>query len=313
MLERFREKKLAFAKWCLAPASPMPLAVLRVSIAAVLLVQAALLAPDVLDLYGASGLLQRQLRAFLLTPVLPIYVDLFKMATHFGLAPDTLIRVVFLGYVGSLTWLLVGFHSRIACVVAWVATFLLKMNLGYNSSYGVDTFAHIFLFYLMFMPMNRALALDRYLGRVDDDAGEWQRISLYVLRFQLFVVYCSSGIDKGVGPQWWNGEAIWRAHAAAVHGVRHVMARVAPVARQGDDLGNAVHRDRVSAAARFQAHAEGRRARGHLDALRHRGLDETREFALFMIALTGSLFLVPDEEGRRKRNPARARGPDRVD
>src|SRR5438552_1431484 len=32
-----------------------------------------------------------------------------------------------------------------------------------------------------------------------------------MLQLHLMIVYVTSGIEKGSGAQWWNGEAIWRA------------------------------------------------------------------------------------------------------
>jgi len=193
------------------PASPAPLGALRMGLAAVLLVQACLLSHSLLELYGSSGLVQDEMRRFMLTPLLPVYFDLAALGASLGVPADSLLRLVFLLYVASLSLMLVGFHSRQAVILVWLTHFLIVFNVGYSSSYGVDTFANIFLFYLMFMPMDRAYALDRRLGRVSEDAGEWQRFSLRVLQLHLFLIYFSTGVDKAMGTQWWNGEAIWRA------------------------------------------------------------------------------------------------------
>lgn len=172
-----------------APTSPMPLVVLRISVAVVLLIQALFIAPEILDLYGRNGLFQSGLSSYLLNQKLPFFV---------GTPTDAVIRMLFLTYVGALAFLATGYHTRVAAVLAWFSHFIIKINLGYLSSYGVDTFALIFLFYFIWMPVH---------GR----ESQWTRFSLRVLQAHLFIIYCSSGIAKIAGYQWRNGEVIWRA------------------------------------------------------------------------------------------------------
>ncbi len=128
-----------------------------------------------------------------------------------GLPAERAIRALFLVYVTGLSFLLIGFHSRVAAVTVWFSHFLLKLNLGYSSSYGVDTFSHIALFYLMFMPMNRVWSMDALMGRVQGDAGVAQRVSLRIFQLHLFLIYFSTGIEKILGWQWRTGEVMWRA------------------------------------------------------------------------------------------------------
>jgi len=71
-------------------------------------------------------------------------------------------------------------------------------------------FAHIFLFYLIFIPSGRVWSVDRM--RCANALRCWTaRLSLRVLQIHLCAVYLSSAIDKVVGPQWQTGEVMWRA------------------------------------------------------------------------------------------------------
>lgn len=200
-----------FRQWWLEPATPLPFAILRITLASILLVQSTLIVGEFLELYSPNGLMQGDLRRYFLAPALPFYVDWQSLAGLLATDAETLVKGTFLLYVGSLVFLLMGFHARPAALAAWATHFLLKLNLGYNSSYGVDTFSHIALFYLLFFPLDRALSLDLLLGRVRSDVPTWSRISLRVFQLHLFLVYFSTGIEKILGWQWRSGEVMWRA------------------------------------------------------------------------------------------------------
>jgi len=203
--------KVWFHTLLFTPASPIPLAAMRIALSAILLVQSYMILGDFLTLYSPNGFYQGDLRRFLLAPQLPFYLDWDALGAIVGLPAERAIRALFLVYVTGLSFLLIGFHSRVAAVTVWVSHFLLKLNLGYSSSYGVDTFSHIALFYLMFMPMNRVWSMDALMGRVQGDAGVAQRVSLRIFQLHLFLIYFSTGIEKILGWQWRTGEVMWRA------------------------------------------------------------------------------------------------------
>src|SRR5262249_26718659 len=127
-----------------------------------------------------------------------------------GLSPDATVRLVFFTYVGSLVLLLLGLQTRPAAVVAWLTQMALKTT-GDYAIYGVDEFAHIALFYCVWMPVGYAWSLDRQNGKVKGEPTPLARLALRILQLHLCIVYFSSGIEKATGEQWWNGEAIWRS------------------------------------------------------------------------------------------------------
>ena len=191
------------------PASPRPLAVLRIGVAGILLVQAFLLAGSLLDLYGE--------RAFVQWSALPKgpppeLVSAGWLREMLGVGGDTSVQVVFYAYVGCLVLLLCGWQTRIAAIVAWLTHMAIKTT-GHAAIYGVDEFAHIALFYCVWMPVGNDLSLDKQQGRRSDEPTALARLALRVLQLHLCVVYLSSGIEKGfgTGSQWWDGEAIWRS------------------------------------------------------------------------------------------------------
>ncbi len=93
---------------------------------------------------------------------------------------------------------------------AWLLHLTL-MNTGFFSTYGVDLFVHIALFYGAWMPVGACLSLDRRAGRTSAAPSPLARLSLRILQLHLCIVYLTAGLSKARGLQWRNEEAIWQS------------------------------------------------------------------------------------------------------
>jgi hypothetical protein len=192
------------------PASPRPLAVFRIGIAAVLLSEAFAVAGNVLDLYGRDGLVQWSVGETLAPGGLPRLSWVTGSMAPLGVGPAGGVRLVFMAYVASLAGLMVGWRTRLTASTAWLLHLALKTS-GSAAAYGADELANIALFYCVWMPVGHALSADRLSGRVTGAPSASARLALRVLQVHLCIVYASSGALKATGIQWWTGEAIWRA------------------------------------------------------------------------------------------------------
>ncbi len=200
-----------FTNFVAAPATARPLAALRIGLSAVLIVQALAIAASVIDLFGPThGIVQWTLTETAIVPGMPRMRWLVEMLAPLGVGEAACLRIVFILYVSGLSALLMGWHSRLAAVVAWFAHLSLMMS-DRTPLYGVDDFAHIALFYCVWMPVGHAWSLDVLAGRVSAAPSFAARLSLRVLQIHLCVVYLTSGIEKAMAPpyQWWDGELIW--------------------------------------------------------------------------------------------------------
>lgn len=193
-----------------APASARPLAVFRIGLAAVLLVQAYTLSGSLLDLFGNRGIVQWPIMDSSSMPGTPRLAWAVELFARFGIGDEAVVRSTFLIYVAGLAALLVGFQTRSAAVIVWFTHTMFKTS-GTAVVYGVDTFAHIMLFYCIVMPVGHALSLDVAQGRVKGGPSSAARLSLRLLQIHLCIVYFASGIEKSLGADWWDGEAIWCA------------------------------------------------------------------------------------------------------
>jgi hypothetical protein len=206
-LDRVRAAAIAFVS---EPASARPLAALRIGLAAVLLLQALALGEKLLELYGPGGIIQWPVVEAVSAPGVPRIGWLATLLAPLGVTADACVIGVFLVYVGSLSCLLVGWHTPLAALLASVAHLAMTVS-GNAAVYGVDEFATIGLFYCVCLPVADSASMDVQAGRRQGTPSAAARLGLRLLQIHLCIVYFASGIEKASGEQWWNGEAIWRA------------------------------------------------------------------------------------------------------
>lgn len=200
----------AIERFFLAPAWPTPLAVLRLGLALVLLVQAALIVPVFFVLYERSGVLQGSIRDELARPSLPYLAWWTHALGRFGMGETTVLVSTGLAYVASLLALFLGWRTQLAAVVAWLTHLTLTMTAN-GTSYGADDFGNIFLFYLIWIPSGAALSMDRLAGRAPAGPTTAARLALRVIQLHLCLVYLASGLMEASGDPWWDGDALWRS------------------------------------------------------------------------------------------------------
>lgn len=129
----------------LKPASPRPIAALRIGLAIILIAQAYMLRLSVMDFFAGDGFVQGDLAAYFAVPDAPRIAWFVKTLAPYGFSETACIFGICWVYVASLILLLVGLGTRAASVVAFLLHWIL-MNSGYHTAYGVDLYAHVFLF-----------------------------------------------------------------------------------------------------------------------------------------------------------------------
>lgn len=206
----------AFTAFFFAPATARPLAALRVGLALVLLGQAWLLRAEVLDLLAHDGIVQGELSKYLGGSGTPRAGWLVDTLAPLGVSEAACLHALCALYVVSLAGLGLGLFTRFSAVMAWFLHWTLIRSAG-TTSYGADTYAHIFLFYLMLVPAGDALSLDVRRARFCPVPTSAARLGLRVMQLHLCVSYLASGIQKSAGIQWWNGELLWRALSLPVY------------------------------------------------------------------------------------------------
>ena len=202
-----RHRRLKLDSW-FRPVSARPLAGLRVALPLLLLVHLVALSNDLLSLHGDRGIIPWELTDLLHDPWVPGLSTLARAFLPLGIGVHTAIILLLAGYAGSLLSLALGFYPRASAFLAW-GLHLSLLTSGAASFYGVDQLANTFLFYLLVFPSGRAWTLAA--GPASPRREETIPVGcLRVMQLHLSVIYLAAGLDKAMGRQWWNGEAIWQ-------------------------------------------------------------------------------------------------------
>jgi hypothetical protein len=135
---------------------------------------------------------------------------LTRLLAPAGVGEGSILSMVGGLYVVCLVALCLGLGTRAAAVSSWSLHLMLEAT-GAGTNYGADWLAHVFLFYLVWLPSGAALSLDRLLARVRPGPSQGARLGLRVVQIHLCIVYLTSGVAKARSRAWWSGDAIWRA------------------------------------------------------------------------------------------------------
>src|SRR5690606_30736387 len=144
-------------------ASPIPLAVFRIGVAGVLLLQGLALVSDVEALYGPTAVVRWEVLdpadgSSVIHRLAPRVRAIADGLAPLGMTGEQATRVVFLAYLIALTGLLFGWKTRVSAIVAWLMHYSLS-NAAAATIYGVDLFAHITLFYCVVFPVGATLSM----------------------------------------------------------------------------------------------------------------------------------------------------------
>jgi hypothetical protein len=186
------------------PVSARPLAALRIALSLLLLSHLVWLSNDVLALHGNRGIIPWELTDLLHDPWVPGLPTLARAFVPLGISAHTGIIILLSLYAGSLLSLALGFVTRLSAFLAW-GLHLSLVTSGFASFYGVDQIANTFLFYLLLFPSGRAWT---FASRPEETIAVG---CLRVMQIHLCIIYFAAGVEKALGTQWWNGEAIWQA------------------------------------------------------------------------------------------------------
>ena len=192
------------------PLSPIIWGYFRIAIALFCLVEYTLIAPDLVLLFSKNGLVPWQIGDNLVATYLP---TIGKLEQFFGnglLSSKEWLWLCYSLFMLSLVGLLMGWQTRTMAISAWLMH-LIFFQTAHLCAYGVESFTSIALFYSIFAPIEQAISIDSWRKAHPAPPSSWARISLRVLQIHLCVVYLASGLEKSMGAEWWNGNAIWYA------------------------------------------------------------------------------------------------------
>lgn len=193
------------------PLSPVPLGIFRILISVFVLIQAILWYPDWLAFFGQDAWIQWEISRAINNPWNIHMEHVYRLLnTLLGLTSAQSTMVFFWIYVVAALGLLVGWYTRVWAVLTWFLHFVVMSTIP-SFVYGVDIFLHIALFYLMVMPVHKALSMDVWVRKVDASPSWGVTLSIRVLQIHMCLVYLSAGYEKMLAADWWNGNVLWRS------------------------------------------------------------------------------------------------------
>ncbi len=192
-----RSVSSAWDRFWFAPTPTSTLAVVRIAYATVLLTWCALISPDLMAFFSPSGLLAERVA----TPFTWSLLDVFRS--------QAAVVALFAVLVVAAACLLVGWHTRLAAVVAFVVlvSFERRNLVVLNSA---DTLLRLFGLYLALAPAGAALSVDRW-RRARDRFWEFPERAPWALRLmqiQVSVLYLFTVWLKVQGQTWNEGTAV---------------------------------------------------------------------------------------------------------
>lgn len=194
----------------LKPAQGRTLAALRIGLCVILLIQAYYLFGARYDFYASDGIVQRSAADDLGLALIPNIEWLMNGFGGSSLSPRDAVDLVITTYIMSLIFLGLGVFTQLTSIAVWFLHWVLN-NSSLHTRYGIDIYAHIFLFYLMFCPSGKYWSMDAWLRKTAPLPTSRERLVLRIMQLHLCVSYFVTGFLKAKGEQWWNGELIWRA------------------------------------------------------------------------------------------------------
>ncbi len=190
-----------------------PLAFLRIATGVVVLLELLTLWPSIQDIYGSHGYIEWVISQNLFSlPQLPTMAGIFAWLNPEVVTADAVLYGTLGVYIASLIGMVLGYRANVMAFIAW-ALHLVINNSANMYGYGVESFIHISLFYLIFMPTTAHWAIRRPDSQRAENAGRYAGLWLTILRIHLCIVYLNAGVAKFLGQDWISGEAIWRTLA----------------------------------------------------------------------------------------------------
>lgn len=183
----------------------------RIVIALLVLVHFCATWRDFSLLYGSDGVLARDLAELFKEGWIPSFSQISAFLTDTVSSAESTNILLFKGlFVVAAVLLALGLFTRPAAVVL-LALHLVLAKGSYLYAYGIDYFKTIALFYCCIFPVGGQASLDNRLFRARKHALPNPTPFRRVLQLHISLAYFFSGLDKMVGFNWRNGEAVWKA------------------------------------------------------------------------------------------------------
>lgn len=177
---------------------PRSLAVFRIAVALVVLLDLIRRFPMSFTMYSDAGLLPRK-------DAIPA-LSQFRWSALFSSGSPEFVNAFFvIGFIAAIA-MIFGWKTRLATIVLWVVVVSIQVR-NQHLNNGGDTLMRVTLFWSMFLPLARVWSIDSSSGATDQSSRQQARSSLvssvaaFALILQISSVYLFTAILKS-GTRW---------------------------------------------------------------------------------------------------------------
>ncbi|WP_051289283.1 hypothetical protein [Chryseobacterium daeguense] len=191
------------------PFTPSFIVFLRVSVAFVLLIHFISMWNDFELLYSNESIIPVEIHGTVYEYDIIPYTRIETFLSAYFPQPNLAFKYI---YVTLAIFIISGFFSRISALFLLI----LQVSLVKSASlfmYGVDFFASMSLFYIFIFPSSSYFSVQKkfFPKTILNFPIQSLTICKRILQLHLCIAYFFSGLDKILGFNWWNGEAVWKS------------------------------------------------------------------------------------------------------
>jgi hypothetical protein len=197
----------AWNRFWFAPADPLPLALVRIAVGALLAWASFVWLLDADAFFGRDGW-QRPENVWRMND------QPWQWSWYFAAESAGMARMLAVVTLVAAVMLALGIATPLAAVVS-LAGFISAVNRAPLNVFGFDDTLGMLLVAVAIGPAGAVLSIDRWLAP-DRAAGRPSvraNLALRLIQVHLCVMYLFSGCGKLLGASWWEGTALWGAAA----------------------------------------------------------------------------------------------------
>jgi hypothetical protein len=184
-----------------------PFLFFRLAIGFLVLIHFFTIIGDISLLFGSKGILPAEITNLYVDPLV---ITRQKLSQFLNMDADSFNLLFNTAYIAFACFIIAGFLTRFSALVMLVLNVaLIKSNVFF--SYGIDYFTGMSLFYLVIFPVSQKYSVDSLLFKRRPAKPVNYLIYRRYIQLHLCLAYFFSGLNKILGFNWHNGEAVWKA------------------------------------------------------------------------------------------------------
>ncbi len=208
----FGEVGSGWNRFWFTPQDPATYSLIRVLAGAMLLYTHLVWSLRLMEFFGPDGWFPK-------ASVLAIQKNTYIWSFFLHVDSPAAVWALHIASLAIFALLMVGYQTRIVSVLAFIAAVSYTGRVP-AALFGLDKINCMLAMYLMVGPSGARYSIDRWLanrrgkGRLAKPAlSVSANVGVRLIQLHMCIIYLFSGLSKLQGAAWWDGSAVWMAHA----------------------------------------------------------------------------------------------------